>query len=75
MPGLGVIVHRGRRSGRRHQTPVSVVSSGNGYVIALTYGPETDWVKNVAAAAVIACLAVHRHSRAGAGEGTAFSGT
>jgi amino acid transporter len=29
----------------------------------------------VAAAAVIACLVVHRHPRAGAGEGAAFSGT
>jgi deazaflavin-dependent oxidoreductase (nitroreductase family) len=50
MPGLGVIVHHGRRSGRRYQTPVNVFSAGNGYVIALTYGPDTDWVKNVLAA-------------------------
>ena len=50
MPGLGVIVHRGRRSGRRYQTPVNVFSVNNGYVIALTYGPDTDWVKNVLAA-------------------------
>ena len=39
MPGLGVVVHRGRRSGRRHQTPVNVFSAGDSYVIALTYGP------------------------------------
>ena len=50
MPGFGVIVHHGRRSGLRYQTPVNVFSAGNGYVIALTYGPETDWVKNVLAA-------------------------
>ena len=50
MPGLGVIVHRGRRSGRRYETPVNVFSAGGGYVFALTYGPETDWVKNVLAA-------------------------
>ena len=50
MPGLGVIVHHGRRSGRPYQTPVNVFSAGNGYVIALTYGPDTDWVKNVLAA-------------------------
>ena len=29
---------------------VNVFSAGNGYAIALTYGPETDWVKNVLAA-------------------------
>jgi hypothetical protein len=28
----------------------STCSAGDGYVIALTYGPETDWVKNVLAA-------------------------
>jgi deazaflavin-dependent oxidoreductase (nitroreductase family) len=47
MPGFGVIVHRGRRSGRRYQTPVSVFRAGGSYVIALTYGQEADWVKNV----------------------------
>jgi hypothetical protein len=50
MPGLGVIVPRARRSGRRYQTPVNVFSAADGYVIALTYGPDTDWVKNVVAA-------------------------
>lgn len=50
MPGLGVVVHHGRRSGRRYQTPVNVFTAGNGYVFALTYGPDTDWVKNVLAA-------------------------
>jgi deazaflavin-dependent oxidoreductase (nitroreductase family) len=50
MPGLGVAVHRGRRSWRRYQTPVNVFRAGNGYLFALTYGPDTDWLKNVLAA-------------------------
>jgi deazaflavin-dependent oxidoreductase (nitroreductase family) len=50
MPGFGVIVHRGRRSGRRYETPVNVFAAGDGYIIALTYGPDSDWVKNVLAA-------------------------
>jgi deazaflavin-dependent oxidoreductase (nitroreductase family) len=50
VPGLGVIIHRGRRSGRLYQTPVNVFAAGDGYVFALTYGPDTDWVKNVLAA-------------------------
>jgi deazaflavin-dependent oxidoreductase (nitroreductase family) len=50
MPGLGVVVHRGRRSGRLYQTPVNVFATAGGYVLALTYGPDTDWVKNVLAA-------------------------
>ncbi len=50
MPGFGVIVHRGRRSGKEYQTPVNVFATEDGYVLALTYGPDTDWVKNVLAA-------------------------
>jgi deazaflavin-dependent oxidoreductase (nitroreductase family) len=50
MPGLGVVVHHGRRSGKEYQTPVNVFATADGYVIALTYGTETDWVKNVVAA-------------------------
>ena len=50
VPGFGVIVHRGRRSGRRYRTPVNVFPADGGYLIALTYGPGTDWVKNVMAA-------------------------
>jgi deazaflavin-dependent oxidoreductase (nitroreductase family) len=50
-PGLGLVVHRGRRSGRGYQTPVNVFRTEDGFVIALTYGPQhTDWVKNVLAA-------------------------
>jgi deazaflavin-dependent oxidoreductase (nitroreductase family) len=50
LPGLGVVVHRGRRSGKVYQTPVNVFAAEGGYVLALTYGPDTDWVKNVLAA-------------------------
>jgi deazaflavin-dependent oxidoreductase (nitroreductase family) len=50
MPGFGLVVHRGRRSGREYQTPVNVFPADDGFVIALTYGADTDWVKNVQAA-------------------------
>lgn len=50
LPGLGVVVHCGRRSGRRYRTPVNVFRTDDGYLFALTYGPGTDWVKNVMAA-------------------------
>lgn len=49
-PGFGVVVHRGRRSGREYRTPVNVFSTEGGYVFALTYGQDSDWVKNVLAA-------------------------
>ena len=50
LPGFGTIVHRGRRSGRVYHTPVNVFRVPEGYVVALTYGRETDWVRNVLAA-------------------------
>lgn len=50
VPGFGVVVHRGRRSGRSYETPVNVFPAENGYAFALTYGADTDWVKNVLAA-------------------------
>jgi len=50
MPGLAVVVHRGRTSGREYRTPVNVFPVEGGYIIALTYGPDTDWVKNIQAA-------------------------
>jgi deazaflavin-dependent oxidoreductase (nitroreductase family) len=49
-PGMGIVVHRGRRSGRHYETPVQVFGVEGGYVIALTYGPGADWTKNVLAA-------------------------
>ena len=50
VPGFGVVAHAGRRSGRRYQTPVNVFPAEEGYLLALTYGPDSDWVKNVLAA-------------------------
>jgi deazaflavin-dependent oxidoreductase (nitroreductase family) len=50
LPGFGVVVHRGRRSGRTYETPVNVFRADGGYVVALTYGAEAEWVKNVVAA-------------------------
>jgi deazaflavin-dependent oxidoreductase (nitroreductase family) len=49
LPGFGVIVHRGRRSGRMYRTPVNVFRRGDRYIIALTYGSNADWVRNVLA--------------------------
>jgi deazaflavin-dependent oxidoreductase (nitroreductase family) len=51
LPGLGVVVHRGRATGNAYRTPVNVFPRpGDRYVLALTYGADTDWVKNVVAA-------------------------
>jgi deazaflavin-dependent oxidoreductase (nitroreductase family) len=50
LPGLGVVLHTGRRSGQAYRTPVTAVRTQRGYVIALIYGPDSDWPKNVLAA-------------------------
>jgi deazaflavin-dependent oxidoreductase (nitroreductase family) len=50
LPGFGVVIHTGRKSQRRFETPVNRFRAPDGYVIALTYGPESDWVRNVLAA-------------------------
>ncbi len=49
-PLMGVVHHTGRKSHQAYQTPVNVFVDGDRYVISLTYGPDTDWVKNVTAA-------------------------
>ncbi len=49
-PGFAILTHRGRRSGREYRIPINVFRRPGGYRFALTYGPETDWVRNVLAA-------------------------
>jgi deazaflavin-dependent oxidoreductase (nitroreductase family) len=50
MPGLGLVVHRGRTSGREYRTPVEVFQARDGFIVALTYGADTDWLRNIQAA-------------------------
>lgn len=46
-PYFGVVVHRGRASGRVYRTPVNAFERDGEFIFALTYGPDRDWVKNV----------------------------
>jgi deazaflavin-dependent oxidoreductase (nitroreductase family) len=50
VPGFGIVTHVGRRSGRVHRTPVNLFRHGDRYVIALTYGADSQWVRNVVTA-------------------------
>jgi len=50
LPGFGIVTHVGRKSGRVYRTPVNVFRAPNGFLIALTYGRESEWVRNVLAA-------------------------
>ena len=44
-----VIRHVGRTSGRPYETPVGTFATDDGFVIALPYGSDPDWLKNVLA--------------------------
>lgn len=50
LPGMGVVGHVGRRSGREYRTPVNVFRRDGGFVLALTYGSSAQWARNVLAA-------------------------
>lgn len=45
-----VIEHVGRTSGRTYQTPIDIIESATGLLIALPYGTRADWLRNVLAA-------------------------
>jgi deazaflavin-dependent oxidoreductase (nitroreductase family) len=47
---FAIIRHIGRRSGKPYETVIWVWPLGEGFVIALTYGPEVDWYRNMQAA-------------------------
>ena len=49
LPGMAIIKHRGRKSGKPYETIVTAYRKGNVLAIALGHG-KTDWVKNVLAA-------------------------
>jgi len=53
LPGFAVVSHVGRRSGRVYRTPVNLFHDQDRYVIALTYGSDSQWVRNVLAAGTV----------------------
>jgi deazaflavin-dependent oxidoreductase (nitroreductase family) len=50
LPWFVWLEHVGRSSGRRYRTPVMLFGSRDGMVMAMTYGPDTDWAKNMVVA-------------------------
>jgi deazaflavin-dependent oxidoreductase (nitroreductase family) len=50
LPGFGIVTHVGRKSGKVYRTPVNVFRAPSGFIIALTYSSQSEWVKNVIAA-------------------------
>ena len=50
LPGFGILTHVGRKSGKVYRTPINVFRAPNGFIVALTYSSQSEWVKNVLAA-------------------------
>ena len=51
LPVLGVLHHRGRRTGREYATPLGIrPAAGGGFVMPLTFGEEAGWYRNIRAA-------------------------
>lgn len=59
LPWFAIVTHVGRRSGRRYETPLMLFRRDGEVVIAMTYGPDTEWAKNILAAG--GCDARTRH--------------
>lgn len=45
-----VVEHVGRTSGRSYETPVGVIREGDDWYVALPYGDQTSWARNIASA-------------------------
>jgi len=58
LPGFGLVLHVGRKSGQVYRTPVNLFTADGHYTIALTYGRDSDWVRNVQSEG--GCRVVHR---------------
>ena len=50
MPVVGVLVHRGRRTGKLYSTPLGMRPLDDSFVMPLTFGAEAGWLRNVRAA-------------------------
>ena len=50
LAGFSILTHVGRKSGKVYRTPVNVFRAPEGFIIALTYGRDSEWVRNLIAA-------------------------
>lgn len=63
MPVVGILYHRGRRSGREYATPIGMRPLGNGFVIPRTFSDNAAWYQNVKAAGEARIKYLGRHYR------------
>jgi EmrB/QacA subfamily drug resistance transporter/deazaflavin-dependent oxidoreductase (nitroreductase family) len=63
MPVVGILHHRGRRSGRDYATPIGMRPLGEGFVIPRTFGDNAAWYQNLKAAGEGRITYLGRHHR------------
>ena len=44
-----LVYHRGRASGRENVTPLCMVSTPEGFIVPVAFGPDVDWLANLRA--------------------------
>ncbi len=60
LPGMGIVIHVGRRSRTVYRTPVNVFRTKDGFRIALTYGHDSDWAQNALAHGAVRLVTLRR---------------
>lgn len=63
LPPFAVMEHQGRRTGRAYRTPVFAFRHGPDIVVVLSYGRDSDWVRNLLAAGSGSVVRAGRRAR------------
>ena len=63
MPVVGILYHRGRRTGREYATPIGMRPLGDGLVIPRTFSDNAAWYQNIKAAGEGRVKYLGRHYR------------
>ncbi|WP_129788186.1 nitroreductase family deazaflavin-dependent oxidoreductase [Promicromonospora panici] len=65
---LAVIRHVGRRSGTPYATPLGVLPMGDDFLAIMSYGTDTDWLRNIRAAGAAELVSGGRTYQVAAGQ-------
>jgi len=63
MPVVGILYHRGHRTGREYATPIGMRRLGDGFVIPRTFSDNAAWYQNIRAAGEARITYLGRHYR------------
>ena len=73
MPVVGILHHKGRRSGREYATPIGMRPLGEAFVIPRTFSDHAAWYQNVKAAGGARITYLGRHYKVGEPEVVGYS--